>query len=142
VTCIVCGRAVLQGLQCDVCRQRVTTPTAHIVDVPVQEGPKMTGPERAMMQILDMRQRQGEIVGYWYDSIRFRWGAGVSWFKCDFFVQTTSGFECIEVKGPHIHEDARKSFKAAAMNFPAFSWRMDQLDKGEWRTVYVFPKAM
>jgi hypothetical protein len=60
---------------------------------------RMNGLEtRYVREILDPRKLVGEIVGYWFQPLRFRMAFNSN-YTGDFIVQTPTGWELHEVKG-------------------------------------------
>lgn len=136
MTCVVCGKEYDGGLQCPACVGGSSMKLPKRDEAP-PSGPKMTGPERAMAQILDMQVRSGEVRRWWYECVKLKVGAIRCHYTPDFYVQRADGgFEFIEVKGPHIREDARVKYMAAAREHSWAAWRLMKLDKGEWITVH------
>lgn len=104
--------------------------------------PKMTQVEQRYAAVLEMRKRNGDIRDFWFEAMAFRVGAGRSVYKPDFVARLPDGtLEIIEVKGARIWEDSKVKFKAAAVMYPCFTWRMLQWVDGEWKTLYDFERA-
>jgi hypothetical protein len=77
----------------------------------------MNGTEKWYAEILHKRQLAGEIVGYWFEGIKFKLGENV-YYMPDFIVQLANmELEAHEVKG-HWEDKARVKIKVAADKFP------------------------
>lgn len=101
----------------------------------------MTRPEREMVAVLEMRQRQGEVSAWWYECVKVRIGVERCWYTPDFMVMLADGgFEFVETKGGRgALDDARVKFQAAAREHTWARWRMEKFDKGRWSTIADYP---
>jgi len=91
--------------------------------------------EQAYAQHLDLLQKAGEILGWWYEPINFRLLGRRNFYKADFLVQTRTGMQVREVKGysKNRREGIVKFKSAAELNswaaFCLVSWDREQ---GQW----------
>lgn len=73
----------------------------------------------------------GEILGYWFEEIKFKIGTSACWYEPDFLVQKANGeLEIHEVKG-HFEDDALVKTKSLALRYP-FRVISVRWIKGEW----------
>jgi hypothetical protein len=85
---------------------------------------------------LEAQVREGEITAYRYEALKFRM-ADHTFYTPDFMVIHNDGsLELIEVKGPHIREDAMIKFKVAREMFPWFKWSLMQKEREGWIKLY------
>ena len=92
---------------------------------------EMNKTEERYAGILDLRKMAGEVVHYWFESIKLRIGDNC-FYEPDYLVLLASGeLEVHEVKGGHITEDGLVKFKAAQTMYP-FRFRLMQWKEGEW----------
>lgn len=78
----------------------------------------MNKTETRYAELLDLRQRNGEVKWWKYEAIKLRL-AEKAFITIDFFVMLASGdLECHEVKGGFIREDAALKLKFAASLYP------------------------
>lgn len=87
--------------------------------------------ERNYAQHLDLRKYMKEIISYRYEGLAFRLAAN-TYLHPDFLVVMPDGrMEIHEVKG-HKREKWWARFKIAREMFPWFTWRVFQIQKGQW----------
>ena len=130
--CKDCGKPC-GGLRCEACRAgREAEPKAE-----APKGPRMNKTEAAHALRLTA---DPQVVGWEFEAFKVRVGLGRTWYTPDFLVRLRDGsIRLDEVKGGHIHDDARVKFKTAAMLYPWWGWRMVQRRKGAWNVVYDHP---
>jgi len=96
----------------------------------------MNKTEERYAWFLEVEKRQGKILEWNYEQIRFQLttptkGTKVVTYTPDFLIVLPDGFMRIdEVKGPFVREDSEVKWKLAADLFPWFEWRMVQLKRG------------
>jgi len=95
---------------------------------------RMNGLEtKYTLEVLGPRKLAGEVLDYWYESIRFRMAKNVN-FTIDFIIQTPSGWEAHEVKG-YKHRANWSNFKTVSEMKPfslMFKFYLCRKIKGEW----------
>lgn len=111
-------------------------------------APKGTRPEDRMNKtearyahVLDSYVSSGSLEGYRFEHMKLRVGVERDWYTPDFMAWTPGGYiRVIEVKGPHVREDALEKFKAAAMIYPMWEWVMvSQEGPGKpWEILYHY----
>lgn len=102
-----------------------------------REAGKMNKTEARYAEHLEKRKLAGEIIGYWFEPVKFRL-ADNTYYSIDFMVQLVDGtIEFHEVKGtskgkPYVEDDAAVKIKVAAEHMP-FTFRMVWLLEVEWK---------
>ncbi|MFP3949084.1 MAG: hypothetical protein ACLFWG_10170 [Longimicrobiales bacterium] len=113
--------------------------------------PKGTRPEDRMNKtearyalVLDEYVSSGSLDGYLFEHLKVRVGVERDWYTVDFLAWRGRELMAIEVKGPHVREDAIEKFKAAALIYPWIEWVMvSQEGPGKpWEILYHYkPKG-
>lgn len=111
----------------------------------------MNRTEARYAAVLDLCQKQGEILSYRFEGVRLTWGmdekTGEAMRYCpDFFVTTHNmdgpervvghHFQCIEVKGARIRDRDIVRFKGCRAEWEEFEFIMVQWKNGEWNRLY------
>lgn len=101
---------------------------------PLIQPRKMNKTEARYAQILEVKKRSGEILGWEYEPLKLRL-ADNTYYCPDFLVATRECIEIHEVKGGFIRDDAKVKYKVARDKFQWFRFRMLQFKKGTWSQI-------
>ncbi len=94
------------------------------------KDPDMNGTERRYAQLLDLRQKAGEVIWWKYEGMTLKL-ADDTRYTPDFALMLRSGaIECHEIKG-FLRDDALVKIKVAAAQFP-FKFRMFSWKQRQW----------
>ena len=105
---------------------------------------RMNKTEARYARVLDEYVSSGSLEGYRFEHLKLRAGVERDWYTPDFFAWDREGrIRVIEVKGPHVREDALEKFKAAALIYPMWEWIMVGQDgPGKpWEILYHYAPA-
>ena len=98
---------------------------------PVIPKSRMNKTEGEYAMILEAKLRNGDILDWRFEPIKFRLGDNTTYLP-DFLVVMPSWFEIHETKGGFIREDSFIKLKIAAEMYPWFIWRCMQKTKEGW----------
>ncbi len=108
-------------------KKRVTTRPKPVV----RNDPYKSKLERWYAAKLDRMLKNGEILSWKYEEIKFRLGKG-AWYTPDFYVVFPDRIEIHETKGRWM-EAAKVRFKVVADKFPEFIWYAVYGAKNGWK---------
>ena len=92
---------------------------------PRQKPGEMNKTEEKYSELLEIRKKQGEIIRYEFEKVKFKL-AKKTFYTPDFFVVFEDRIEIHEVKGGYITDDAIVKYKIAVEMFPEFVWKLIQ----------------
>lgn len=92
--------------------------------------------EQRFLDILNAKQRRGELLSVRYEGMTLRWGGGMK-YTADMVAQKPDGsWLLFEVKGAHIRSRDIVRFKGCRAEWPEFEFQMWQWKSGEWTRIY------
>ena len=98
-------------------------------------GDRMNKTERAYAELLDVRQRAGQVAAWYFGALTLRLGDDCR-YTPEFLVLLPDGtVELHEVKG-FFRDDARVKIRAAASSYP-FLFRLIRRDRAGWHNEEV-----
>ena len=97
---------------------------------------KMNRIENEQSLLLEREKRLGNIQDWRFEPMKIRLADNCTYLPDFMIVHNLGSIEFMEIKGPHIREDALIKYKVAVELYPMFLWSMWQKTKEKgWQKI-------